>query len=229
MRFRGPGVTTLLLPSFPGLHLAPASTPPADAEGIWHDLQAPGVCLGSKCTLSILPGDDAAGILQTNFFCIPWLPANLSRDRKDEGRKGDRVLLPPVRGCLVSVTPAATFHPTAALSCRNSWFISSFFPHPPTQLTVSATGTSMSRTHIPPPESAPSLTQPLLHAPETLLLLQGWSPLTEPFLQIPQVWFLTVLASASPQAQMGSTVSSRPCSPSAPCCQILSIRCSQVK
>lgn len=172
MRFRGPGVTTLLLPSFPGLHLAPASTPPADVEGIWHDFQAPGVCLGSKCTLSILPGDDAAGILQTNFFCIPWLPANLSRDRKDGGRKGDRVLLPSVRGCLVSITPAATFHPTAALSCRNSWFISSFFPHPPTQLTVSAMGTSMSRTHIPPHPQSLLLAS---HSPSSVLQRPSFS------------------------------------------------------
>ena len=149
MRFRGPGVSTLLLPSFPGLHLAPASTPPADAKGIWYDLQAPGIWAPSAPSLFCL-------VMMQLGFCrlissvSPGFLLTSAGTGRMGGRKGDRDLLPPVRGCSVSIAPAATFHPAAALSRRNSWFISSFFPHPPTQLAVSATGTSMSRPHIPP-------------------------------------------------------------------------------
>lgn len=43
--------------------------------------------LSSKCTLYILPGDDAAGILQTNFFCATWLPAGSSAGDRKNGRQ----------------------------------------------------------------------------------------------------------------------------------------------
>ena len=183
-------------------------------------------CLGSKCTLSILPGDDAAGILQTNFFCIPWLPANSQQGQEGWGQ--ERRLL-PVGGCSVSIATATTVHPVAILSSRNSWFISSFFPHPPAQLTVSAMGTSMSRTHIPPPQSLLLAS----HSPSSVLQRPSLSLRAGPCSQSLPTNPSSV-ASDSPIFSFSPAPDGLHCfllslQSSAPCCRILSMRCSQVK